>query len=170
MLKQAGSTLLQLNSKIHRFWLSRRKAGWVPIVSATQSLTKANNLFSVIAVAAFVLSTWLVSLSITTKRPVGAALAQMILFIFQAYGALESRMKVRECQSDEEKSRFNNTRHTSAFFCIVITAGALSATVSAIVCPYYSHVSTVFSFAANLCQVIGTISISNNIRGINGND
>ena len=110
ILKQAGSTLSQFNLKIYHFWLTRTKARWVPITSATQSLKKANNLFSIIAVAAFISSTWLVSLSITTRKPVGAAFARMILYIFQVYRALESRIKTRERQSDQEKSRFNKAK------------------------------------------------------------
>lgn len=79
-------------------------------------------------------------------------------------------MKTRKRQSDEEKSRLDNIRQTSAFYCVVITAGALSATVSAFIYPYHSLVSTGLSFAANLCQVIGTIAVSNTIGGVNKNN
>lgn len=170
ILKQAGSTLFQLNSKIRHFCLTKIKVGWVPKASTTQILKNADNLFTIIAVAAFVSSTWLVSLSITSKKPVWAGFAQMILYVFQAYGAIGSRMKTRKRQSDEEKSRLDNTRQTSAFYCVVITAGALSATVSASIYPYHSRVSTGLSFAANLCQVIGTIAVSNTIGGVNRTD
>ncbi|KAI4232450.1 MAG: hypothetical protein LQ349_005001 [Xanthoria aureola] len=158
--KQARTALFQLHSKIRRFCLTTRKIEWIPKTSVRR-LLKSANLFTIIAVGAFVSSTWLVSLSITTNMPVWAGFAQMVLYVFQAYGALESRIKTRKPKSEEDKYRLNNLRRRSAFFCIVITAGALAATVAAVIYPYYPLVSTGLSFGANLCQVVGTISVFN---------
>ena len=152
--------LFQLHAKIRRFYLTSTKVEWIPKTSAKR-LLKSTNLFTVIAVGAFVSSTGLVSLSITTNKPVWAGFAQMVLYVFQAYAALESRIKTRKPKSEEDKDRFYNLRRTSTFFCIVITAGALAATVAAVIYPYYPLVSTGVSFGANLCQVVGTISVSN---------
>ncbi|KAI4218413.1 MAG: hypothetical protein L6R36_008967 [Xanthoria steineri] len=160
-LKQARTVLFQLHSKIRRFCLTTTKIEWIPKTSVRR-LLKSANLFTIIAVGAFVSSTWLVSLSITTNMPIWAGFAQMVLYVFQAFAALESRIKTRK-PSEEDKYRFNNLRRTSAFFCIVITAGALAATVAAVIYPYYPLVSTGLSFGANLCQVVGTISVSNAI-------
>ena len=160
--KQVRQALFQLNAKIRRFYLTTTKTEWIPKTSARRLLSSAN-LFTIIAIGAFVSSTWLVSLSITANKPVWAGFAQMVLYIFQAYAALESRIKTRKPKSEEDMDRFYNLRRTSAFFCIVITAGALAATVAAVIYPYYPLVSTGLSFGANLCQVVGTISVANAI-------
>ena len=131
--------------------------------NSARRLLESSNLFTVIAVGAFISSTGLVSVSITANKPVWAGFAQMVLYVFQAYAALESRIKTRKPKSEEDEDRFYNLRRTSTFFCIVITAGALAATVAAVIYPHYPLVSTGVSFGANLCQVVGTISVANAI-------
>jgi len=125
----------------------------------------SNGLFSILAVTAFVLSTGFVSLSIIKNEAFWAGVSQMILFVFQAYCAHESRRKSRKRRDDEENSRLDIVAQTSEYFYQYMVAGALSAIVSAFVYPYDAHVSTGFCFVANLCQVAGVISIHNATDG-----
>ena len=157
--RPAISTLIHLVSRVRD--LCRLKGvRCVPKVSDFQMVPKRNGLFSILAVTAFVLSTWFVSLSITKSEDFWAGISQMILFVFQAYCAYGSRRKSRKHRGDEE-NRHTNVVRTSDYFFQYMVAGALSAIVSAFVYPYHAQVSTGFSFVATLCQVAGIISIHN---------
>ena len=163
--RQAMSVLRHVISRI-RDLCTPKGVGWVPKASELHMVPKFNGLFSVLAVTAFVLSTGFVSLSIIKNEAFWAGISQMILYVFQACCAYGSRRNSRRRRGDEENSRHNNVVQTLDYFYHCIVAGALSAIISAFVYPYHAHVSTGFSFVANLCHIAGIISISNATDGV----
>ena len=132
--------------------------------AAAVRLQRRNSpLFALLFYGTLVSSTATVTFSISTDNSFWAAFAQTTLYIFQAYGAFDGRLRCAKQQADEENSTASRRSKPSDKYCFCIVAAALSAVISTSTNARSSPTSTMFAFVANLFQVAGTISVANNV-------
>lgn len=167
--QSARSMLARFRSKLAGYSLAMIRTESLSEASDARTLKMPDGVFTILSIVALVSSTWLVSMSMIRGNPGWAGFSQMVLYIFQACCAYQFRGRSRS-KHDGEHSRQKDDAQSSIYFLVCITAGALFATVSAFVYPSSTNVSTGFSFVANLCQVAGTISVSNASGGTFGTD
>ena len=147
---------------ISRVWLlcaKTREIQWRFWSSGVRKALSSDVSLFVLTSSTFLLSPTLASVSFIKHEPGWMGASQAILYLFQAYCAFSSRRKAPTASRAVENLHSESLDQARNHLSRCLAVAALFAVISALTYPLSSVASAVFSFLANISQVLGVISI-----------